>query len=428
MAEDIKKILKDNNLPERCIGCGTCRTQHKDLRQIVCPSFLDRQFMDYTLQGRMQIYRALLNGDLEWDEDVAETFSYCTLCGNCAEQCYLNDTDGFKPIRAYGADILQSIRFEIIKHGLGPESGEVLIKSMRNNNNPYTGSRKMRTRWTKDICKNDKTLIKDVNKEDAEVLYYAGCTPPYNSPVRCIATSTVNVLNKLNVDFGYLYAEEVCCGSTVRRMGVEEEFQRVGKLNVQKFKELHEKRGVNTIVTACAGCFRCFNRDYPDVEGFDELADEVEFKHVVDYLYDKYKAGEWKPTKEVDMKVTYHDPCHTGRHLHRYPLGSGDEDQSHSVYEQPRELLNAIPGLEFVEMERIKSDSLCCGAGGGVKTDYPDFAVNTSKIRVDEAEETGASSIVSICPFCHVNLNDGAKAAKKDIPTYDLMQLLDMAL
>ncbi|HHN81852.1 MAG TPA: (Fe-S)-binding protein [Methanomicrobia archaeon] len=425
MKLDIEKILKENNLPERCIGCGTCRTQHEGNREIVCPSFLDRSFLDYTLQGRMQVYRALRNGELEWDEDVAEMFSYCTLCGACAEQCYLNDEDAWKPIRAYGAEILQHIRFELQDKNLGPESGEVLIKSMRNNDNPYTGSRKMRTRWTKEF---KDTPVKNLNKEDAEVLYYAGCTPAYNSNNRCIAVSTVNVLNKLGIDFGYLYDKEVCCGSTVRRMGVENEFQRVAKKSLETFKDMHENHGVNTIVTACAGCFRCFNKDYPDVEGYEDYIDGIRVMHLIDFLHEKYKAGEWEPEREVNMRVTYHDPCHTGRHLHRYKEGTGDEDQSYSLYDQPRELLSAIPGIDFVEFERIRRDSLCCGAGGGVKTDYPDFAVNTSKRRVDEAEEKNAEAIVSICPFCHTNLNDGARAANKNIPTLDLVQLLDRAL
>ncbi len=426
MTLDIEKILKENNLPERCIGCGTCRTQHEGTRERICPSFIDRSFLDYTLQGRMQIYRALRNGDLKWDNDVAETFSYCTLCGNCAEQCYLNDTDAFKPIRAYGADILQHIRFEIQERGLGPQSGEILIKSMKNNDNPYTGPRKLRAKWTNAFKKT--TPIKNINKEDAKVLYYAGCTPAYNAPIRDIAVSTVNVLNKIGVDFGYLYDKEVCCGSTVRRMGVEQGFERVAKKTLETFKELHDKRGVDTIITSCAGCFRCFNKDYPDIEGYEDYVDGIKIMHTIDYLHEKFKNGEWKPEKPVKLKVAYHDPCHTGRHLHRYVLGSGEEDQSHSVYEQPRELLKAIPGLELVEFNRIKRDSLCCGAGGGVKTDYPEFAVNTSSVRIEEAMEIGAEAVVSICPFCHANLNDGAKAIKKDIPTYDLMQLLDKAL
>ena len=138
------------------------------------------------------------------------------------------------------------------------------------------------------------------------------------------------------------------------------------------------------------------------------------------------------------MKVTYHDPCHAGRHLNKYlvdadgsQLWAGayiSQDEADCLYDIPRELLKAIPGIELVEMERTRANSFCCGGGGGVMTGFPDWAQRNAALRVQEGLETGAEHMVSICPFCHYNLNQGAQGIGSAMKLYDLIELIDRAL
>jgi Fe-S oxidoreductase len=302
---------------------------------------------------------------------------------------------------------------------------------MRNNDNPYTGPRGMRAKWMKGLD------VKDINKEDSSVLYFAGCTPAYNAPIRQLAVKTVSVFNKIGVDFGTLGKKEVCCGSTVLRLGAREEFKRVAEKNLEIFKNLHDERGVDTIVTSCAGCYRCILEDYEIADDFKDYMDGITIKHTADFLYDLYKEGKFEPKNEIDMKVTYHDPCHLGRHVKDWKVdwdgstqwkGSYLDVEDKGTFEQPRELIKAIKGIKYEEMPRNRNNSYCCGSGGGVKTAFPDWAAENAALRVEEAEQTGAEKIITCCPFCHANLNDGAKVRNSQLRTIDLVELLDEAL
>jgi Fe-S oxidoreductase len=155
----------------------------------------------------------------------------------------------------------------------------------------------------------------------------------------------------------------------------------------------------------------------------------------VELLNNLFKEGKLKISGSLPWKVTYHDPCHTGRHLNKFVI---DQDGSQlwkgayigineqdCLYDVPREILRAIPGIEFVEMDRIRDNSYCCGGGGGVMTGYGDWAAKNASKRIEEGMATGAEHMVSICPFCHYNLNEGAKRINSTMRLYDLVELLD---
>jgi len=207
---------------------------------------------------------------------------------------------------------------------------------------------------------------------------------------------------------------------------------------METFKKLHEEQGVNTIITSCAGCYRAIKKDYSLAEEYKETMEGIEVIHTTDFLYELFNEGKMKFTKELPWKVTYHDPCHTGRHLTEFKIdldgteqwkGSylGKSEES-CLYDIPREMLKAIPGVEFSEMGRIRDNSYCCGGGGGVMTGYGDWAAKNAGLRIQEGMETGAEQMVSICPFCHYNLNEGAKRVGSDMRLYDLVELIDMVL
>jgi heterodisulfide reductase subunit D len=181
----------------------------------------------------------------------------------------------------------------------------------------------------------------------------------------------------------------------------------VAKHNVEAIK----KMGAKKVLFACAGCFRTAKIDWPRLLG-EELPFEV--VHITEFLEDLIKQGKIKWEKSIDKTITYHDPCHLGRHV--------------GVYDAPRYVLSHIPGVKFVEMDRIKEFQRCCGAGGGVKAGIPDLAEGIAQSRVKDALETKADLLSSACPFCKRNLMDGRDSMKADIDVEDIIELVAQAL
>jgi heterodisulfide reductase subunit D len=229
------------------------------------------------------------------------------------------------------------------------------------------------------------------------------CTESYRRQE--IAQATVKILNKANIKFTILGTMEQCCGSPLLRTGQSDIVKQ--KLIPQNI-DMIEKAGVTEVVTACAGCHQTLTNDYPKVAG------PLPFKvmHISQYInrliLEDILVLENKIDKEI--KVTYHDPCHLGRHT--------------GVFEAPRKVLTAIPGVVFSEMRRNRMGSRCCGAGGGFKIAFNDKATTIGSKRVLEAIETNAELIITTCPFCKTNLLDGAEKLENGLKTYDLVELI----
>jgi heterodisulfide reductase subunit D len=243
-------------------------------------------------------------------------------------------------------------------------------------------------------------------KKGAELLYFVGCTASYDSNLREIAINTTNILNALELNWGFLANQEKCCGSVLLRMG-DREFERIASENIKMFNEL----GIKTLVTSCAGCFKTIRQDYPKIGDLN-----FEVIPIATLLVRLIKEGKIKFNKRLNLKVTYHDPCHMGR-------ACGE-------YDDPREVLKALSevGVEFVEMERIRENSRCCGAGGGLKAGYPDIQQKMTQERVKDAERTGATDLISTCPFCYQGLQKEIIAMDSMIRMRDLVELVALAM
>ena len=338
---------------------------------------------------------------------------------------------------AAGLDRAEALT-KAVADGVGPMPLQKnLIQSMKNYNNPYQGPRRVRTEWTRSFKKAGRP-IKDINKEAAPVLFYVGCTGAYNTWARAVPQATASIFQKLGLDFGILGENEICCGSTAMRVGDAEEFKRVATENLKTFQRLHKEKGVDKIVTSCAGCYRAIKKDYVLSSDYDRMMDGIEIQHTAAFLHDLYQQGQLKFEGEVPMKVTYHDPCHTGRHLNKFitdqdgsqlwPGAYVGLNQEDCLYDIPRELLQAIPVIELVEMSRIKANSYCCGGGGGVMTGFREWATENGGKRIEEGMSTSAENMVSICPFCHYNLNQGSQKIGNDMKLLDLVELIDRVL
>ena len=247
-------------------------------------------------------------------------------------------------------------------------------------------------------------------------------------------------MKKLGIDFTVL-SQEVCCGSPILRTGQKEIFREVMEKNLEMFKDF------DMLVFSCAGCYKTFRNDYPRISG-KPLPFKV--RHTVELVYDLIQEGKLTINKEYAKKVTWHDPCHSVRHvglaIEKEILAKSDnwlmdsrkaQKAKEEHFEIPRVVLRNIPGLELHEMYRIKGDSFCCGAGGGVKTQFPDMALATAKERLREAASTGAEILMTSCPFCVTNFNDAVKALQEeqsttgekkpgaDLKVVELLEVLD---
>jgi heterodisulfide reductase subunit D len=420
----------------RCTACGNCKAAYNygpppEFGEI-CPAGVEFGFEGFMAsKGKIAFARGILDGQLEWNDELLDAIYKCTVCAGCQNQCEL-DHKPFIP------EIIEAMRRKAVKDGVGPmPSQKKIVQSMRSYDNPYQGPRRVRTDWTRPF-KKAKKPIKDINKEPAEILYYVGCTGAFNLPARGVPVATASLFQKLGLDFGILGENEICCGSTAMRIGDVDEFKRVAESNLESFRKLHEERGVNTIVTSCAGCYRAIKKDYVLSSDYDKTMDGITVIHTVDLLNNLFKEGKLAFSGELPWKVTYHDPCHTGRHMNKFEIDKDGSklwkgayvalNEENCLYDIPRELLAAIPGIEFREMERIRDNSYCCGGGGGCMTGYGDWAAKNASKRIEEGMKTGAEHMVSICPFCHYNLNEGSRRISSEMKLYDLVELLDQVI
>jgi heterodisulfide reductase subunit D len=312
---------------------------------------------------------------------MSERVHACTGCGLCDLAC------GYPQSEA-----IQSMKNQLFEAGYGPPSSYAkIIENAHQTGNPYGESNQSAAEFLLAQPESQSTGI--------ERLYFIGCTELYRE--REQVENVLHILRKANVSFGLL-SENFCCGSPIYRVGdVGHAKHHAGQL-VEQLVE----RGTKEIILSCSGCFSMFSNVYEDL--VVELP-SLRFIHITEVLDELVRARELKLGK-IEKVVTYHDPCHLGRH-------SG-------MYDEPRNVIKAIPGVTLVEMEWNGKFSHCCGAGGGLKAGRADDAVALGAMRVREAEATGAQILVTSCPFCLRNLRDGADSIKSDIEISSVVSLL----
>jgi len=232
-----------------------------------------------------------------------------------------------------------------------------------------------------------------------EILVWIGCLTSYRVPE--LARSLTSILKALKISYKALGQNEGCCGSILLRLGLREDvltiardtFNRISKANAQE------------LVTHCPGCLRTFKLDYPGVLG---LKMSLGVKHSTQLILEHIDAKRLKP---ISLKAIYLDPCHLGRHL--------------SVYDEPRNLLALIPGLNLIELQESREASLCCGAGGGVRACYEELALTTAQELLSYFKSSGAEAVITACPFCYYNLKSASNGLIKII---DITQLIDSSI
>ncbi len=392
---DIEKLDRNKNLEYykdvvyQCGKCGTCRTAfHQNGWPRVCPSGEFGKFEAYYLGGKNLLAWAVTSNKLKWTENLARIFYQCSVCLACTQQCQIPE------IHNYAGEWLMAMREEAVNQGLGPMPEQVnYTEHIEREYNPYMENHKDRTDWIPSNIKQNP---------NAKMIYFVGCTASYRE--KTIAINTAEILNRLQIDFKIL-KDEHCCGSPVYMTGQTEKAKLLAEANIKLF----ENEGIEKIITSCAGCYRTLKETYPKKFGLEY---GIEILHLPEFIQEKMENNEIQFENKIDMKLTYHDPCHLGRHM--------------GVYEPPRDILKNIPGIELIEMPRNKQNAWCCGSGGGVRSSFKDLSSFAAKERINEAKDTKAAGIVSCCPFClnqfNANIND------EQIKAFDLSEIINKTI
>lgn len=337
-----------------CFSCGVCTA--------TCP-------WGFVGDGKLSIRELVRSVQLGLAPDAEETLWLCTTCAACVANCPrgVDIPEGFLALRA-----------QAWREARVPKNLHGVLWAVHWDANPYRRPPTHRPRWATGMG------LKEFTPDD-EVLYYVGCTPSYDRRIQKVAKSLTAILKASGVSFGTLGERERCCGDIVRAFGHEAYLQRYVEDHAKMFAEV----GAKTVITTSPHCYDMFKRYYPDLGGgFQPL-------HYIEYLVHLLDEGRLRFTREVPVRITYHDPCYLGRR--------------NGVYEEPRKLLQAIPGAELVEMRENREQALCCGGGGGRMWMETKPEERFSNLRVQQALETKADLLVTSCPHCITCLEDSLK-------------------
>ena len=382
-----------------CAVCGRCTDvcPANLTGKVLSPMHIVENIKDHLLEVGPGIIKAKKDGNGK-DAGIPvignaiseEAIWDCVTCGACEQEC---------PVAVEHIDsIVDMRRHLVLEQSKMPETAKTALQSMETRGHPWSGTKFNRTDWAEGL---DVKLISE--NQHPDTLFWVGCTPALEERSQGIAKSLVKVLNAAGVNFSILGEEETCTGDPARRMGNEYLFQTLAQQNIETFK----KHGISRIVTACPHCFNTFKNEYPQFGG------EFDVVHHNQLIADLMAKGKIKAKKPCNKKVAYHDSCYLGRH--------------NGIYEEPRQLLKGIPGLEIMEMEgRNRSKGFCCGAGGGHMWMEETKGPRINHVRTQHALDTGAEMVGTSCPFCLQMFEDGirVKGQEGKFQARDLVEIL----
>jgi glycolate oxidase len=368
-----------------CIHCGFCR--------LGCPTFNITQRESRNARGRNILAFNLMNGTVEPSIELAESFYSCTTCQACTYFC---------PAQVRVDEIVEGVRDKLYKADFTPEPVIAVKDNIVNTGNIYASTREERIDIYPPHLK--KRIQKGELKPKAETLLFMGCVPSYLDMK--MVPSLIKAVETAGIDYTTLGTGENCCGFPLYLMGAKEEF----KANAEKLIDTIKATGARELITPCAGCYKTFRNLYPEIGDMG-----VQLYHSVHYLDKLIRDGKIKLKGDLGKRVTYHDPCDLGR--------------TFKIFDEPRDILQQIPGLEFAEMEKNKLYARCCGGGGGVMASDPEIAVQMASVRVKDAIDIDAEIIVSGCSACKDNLRKGLKAIPKEQrPKMKIMDITEIVV
>lgn len=359
-----------------CYQCGLCDT--------VCP---------WNMVSSFSMRKLVREATFGLTEIEGEDIWRCTTCGKCPQRCPRD----VKQIESGVA--LRRIATEFKQFHSSVKAITGVSASLRGEGNPLMEAREKRTNWTEGLS------VKPF-AEEMEILYFPGCYLSYDPRMKRVARDTAKILNMAGINFGILGSKESCCGESIRKTGDEELFKTLAKENIKTFVD----NGVKKILVSSPHCYHTFKNEYP------EFMVHFEVVHISQYLFELIKKGKIKISKEYAKKITYHDPCYLGRH--------------NGIFDEPREVLSAIPGVKLDEMPDSRLDSLCCGGGGGRVWMETRKGERFSDIRIEQAVGIGAEVLATACPYCITMLEDSRLTmdAADKIEIKDITEIIGEAI
>lgn len=369
--QEIIELIRDSGGEyfKRCFQCGLCDT--------LCPWNRVRDF------SMRKVVRQAFFGMTEIE---SEEIWLCSTCGRCPQQC---------PREVQQIESVVVLRKIATEYGVFPTSVKpirAISASLVAEGNPLNEKRKDRSKWT-------EGLSVPRFEEGMDLLYFPGCYPSYDPRIKKVARATAEVLQAAEVEFGILGAKENCCGESIRKAGDEELFKRLARENIKTFID----SGVQRILVTSPHCYHTFKNEYT------QFRVDFEVIHMAQLLARLLEEGRLSLAGSYPRKVAYHDPCYLGRH--------------NGVYDEPRQVLRQVPGLELVELPESREDSLCCGGGGGRIWMETPRGQRFCDLRVQQALDVGAEVLVTACPYCITNFED----SRLNLEAEDRIEIKDLS-
>ncbi len=379
---------------DACTRCGECLNY--------CPVYAQRGEEDIDPRGKIQAFKAFIRsqyglwarifGPKKLDEEKLRKFSEmvyrCTLCGECNVSC---------PVSIDAKNLWLALRETLTEMGHYPKAVERVKGNLIDAHNISGDENEARTDWLDFL---DQVPEHRYQKEKAEVAYFVGCVASFFPLVQKIPRALIEILNKAGVDFTLLGGEEWCCGFPLIGAGMKKEAQALIQHNVEMMKEKEVKRAV----FACPSCYHTWMEEYHT---------DIEIFHSTQFIRELIKEGKIR-FKENTVRVTYHDPCDLGR--------------ASAVYEAPREILRAIPGVELIEMESNRERCKCCGGGGNLEMVDPDLSAALAHEKIREIQATGAKTVITSCQQCVRTIMTTARRSKIPIKAMDITEFVLSAI
>ncbi|MFP3912126.1 MAG: (Fe-S)-binding protein [Desulfobacteraceae bacterium] len=361
---------------DQCIKCGLCLA--------TCPVGKALFLEKYTPRGKVQLAKRYAAGDLPISEQYRDIFTKCLLCGACTVTC---------PSGVDQKSVFLTMREEIAnQRGLHPNV-EAAVSSLVDQHNISDEDNSERGDWREDIR---NLPAHQYEKPQAEVIYFVGCVASFFPMVQSIPQNMVRILESAGIDFAILAGEEWCCGFPLMGAGAPQEMKALMEHNLEKVKAL----GAEEVVFSCPSCYRTWKEHYPT---------DLKLSHSTQLIERLITQGAIS-LGELNETVTYHDPCDLGRNA--------------GVFEPPREILKAIPGLTLVEMAANRNQSICCGGGGNLEMTDPALSARIAQQKIEQINETGAQTVVTACQQCVRTIKGKVRREKLDLRVVDITDMV----
>ena len=411
---------------KKCVRCSLCKLVPMPTIQdtrftSACPPVDEYHFHAYSGGGIQVMALALLDGRINLDRDLAQTVAACTTCGMCDVACKFI-------MAAERQDVIMALKEHLVENGLSLPEQQVRRDNLERFG--YSAGKPVIPpgQWAKGLG------IKKLPEEAARVMLFAGAGTCRDERHANSARKLARLLQKVGVDLGILVENEPDSGIEAYWTGHRQAFERQAKQVVN----LLDQAGVKTIVTLCGEDLGMLRGKYPTYS----RAPQARVVHASEFLLELIQRGNLRLTTSIEHKVSYHDPCYLGRQSEPYQAWDGEERRTHGVmtyfvppkpinygvngvFDAPRQILAKIPGLQLVEMKRIREYAFCCGGGGGVPDTHPQVARSAARQRMDEARSMGAEILVTACQHCRENLTHWQEDGP--LPVADLVDLVYQA-